>query len=168
MLRERGRIHALAGGYLLDDKWNLKSFSLSPSNTKGVTRNLEWRARLKRMVTPRKRRWKEAIWPVNRSHKGIYGWLVSALPRLYLLEERKVDIPVLLPALYRDTPRIAEALNAFDNLNFEFLASDTVGVIENLWTMDEVSRDGELLSRTANLLRNRLSVSAAGGKHMIT
>ncbi len=138
-LRNEGKLLALDGGYLLRNGWDVSDLCIGAQGERKLPSSLVWRARLKNILTIDKRRWSDAVWPTRRPDKTVFGWLVWAMPKLYLLNEMRIDMPVLLPAEYRNIKRIQDSLEAFDRLDFEFVERDFVGVFENCWMVDSCS-----------------------------
>ncbi|MEM7461323.1 MAG: glycosyltransferase family 61 protein [Pseudomonadota bacterium] len=138
-LRNEGKLLALDGGYLLRNGWDVSDLCLGAEGERKLPSSLVWRARLKNFLTFERRRWSDVVWPTRRPDKTVFGWLVWAMPKLYLLNEMSIDIPVILPAEYRRIKRIRDSLEAFDRLDFEFVERDFVGVLENCWMVDSCS-----------------------------
>jgi Glycosyltransferase 61 len=171
-----GALTGLPGGYLLDRQWRLSPFTLTAANPKGVTPSLAWRARAKRLLTRKREHFDTAIWPTNRSHDAVYGWLVSALPNLYLLKKHQIHPPVLLPQRLYEIPRIAQSVELFaDKLDIRYLETGCMAVVDNMWIIGPLSppresnriHNGQVLRETADYIKRKIGIRESTAKEKL-
>ena len=175
-LHNGGALVGLPGGYLIDRRWRVSPYSLTVANTKGVTPSLAWRARMKRLLTFRREHFEAAVWPTNRSHDAVYGWLVSALPNLYLLTKHQIRLPVLLPQRLYEITRIAKSIELFSGeLDIRHLEYGRMAVVDNMWVVSPLSpprssnriHNGEVLKETADFIMRKSGVQKGAEKEKL-
>ncbi len=174
-IRRHQDICAVDRGYLLNKRWRLINDFPGSLDADGKRASFLWQARRKRLFAANRKRWEHAFWPSKLLFTDVFYWLSNMLPVLYLLRKHDIDLPVVLPARHEKSPRDMQSLEAFEDLDIEFLEPKTLGLFDNVWTHDPISfsRHGhrvynaEALIETAGFLKDFfLSTAESGPKRV--
>ncbi|MEM7461465.1 MAG: glycosyltransferase 61 family protein [Pseudomonadota bacterium] len=171
MIRRYQDICAVDRGYLLNKRWRLINDFPGSLDADEKRASFLWQARRKRLFAFNKKRWVHAFWPSKLLFTDIFYWLSNMLPALYLLRKHRIELPVILPARHKNSPRDMQSLEAFKDLDIEFLEPRTLGLFNNVWTHDPISfsRHGhrvynaEALAETAGYLKDFFSSTTEKG-----
>lgn len=166
-LRPLGKIYALERSYISGPSGEILPESINPRMANPISPRLRFRVLWRRLVAwPFSSRWKEAVWITDRTSKSTYHYLTEALPKLFLLNQIKPEMPVVLPGRFKSHKLAQATLSHFKNLDIQYLDKGRLGIIETSWYVDYVApiervkfaHNGKVLAEMAQFYRGKFGV----------
>lgn len=87
---------------------------------------------------------------------GYFHWLLDCLPRLMLLEESGLNLPLILPSFLKDKDYVSESLSLLGKTNYQFLKKNKWYFFKSLSFPVHLATTGNYNDQIIKKIRNRI------------